>query len=110
MRIKIKYNGRKFPRTLLLRNRKRVSFHSSKLIIDIDEFDALDVLSQNIRISDSVWEFTINQDNKIQDNKIDESEIPESVGEDAEIPDGNDSEDYIPTKYKVKTRKKKKEK
>lgn len=59
MKIKVKYNAARFPRTVNLRGGKKTSFQADRLTLDLDEYDALLLLKSNNRISPERWEFTV---------------------------------------------------
>ena len=60
MSIKIKYNGSRFPRIVVVRGRKMdVSFQRDKKVLELVEYDALYLLSKNQRLNPNKWEFTV---------------------------------------------------
>ena len=67
MRIVIKYNNTRFPRTVPIQGGKKLNFVKDRLILELEEYDALALLNNNNRIKPDVWEFTVI--NVIADNK-----------------------------------------
>jgi hypothetical protein len=57
--IKIHYNGRRFPRVVSLRGGGKISFLPNRLILDLEEYDALYLLKLNNRLTPEKWEFTV---------------------------------------------------
>lgn len=58
-KIGIRYNGKRYPRTVNLRGGSKISFIQGRDIIFLDEYDALYLLKFNSRIQPEKWEFTI---------------------------------------------------
>jgi hypothetical protein len=57
--IRIKYNGRRFPRTISLRKHEKRVFLPGRREIDFDDYEAYALLKGNIRIAPRLWEFNI---------------------------------------------------
>lgn len=57
--VKIRYNGRRFPRTINLRSHKTKVFHPQGRELEFDEYDANLMLRNNIRIGLDSWEFSV---------------------------------------------------
>ena len=58
-KIRVRFNGSRFPRTVSLRGGKKISFHRDRLVLVLDEYDALLLLRSNTRLTPDRWEFTI---------------------------------------------------
>jgi len=58
-KIKIQYNGSRFPRVAALQKGKRKTFQPWKRVIEFDMYDAMYLLTSNNRINPLKWEFTI---------------------------------------------------
>ena len=59
MVISVRFNGRRFPRVVSLRKGGNISFLPDRLVLDLEEYDALYLLKSNNRISPERWEFAI---------------------------------------------------
>ena len=57
--LQIKYNGRRFPRTLVLNGHRVKSFHKDKLVLELEDYDAYSILKSNIRLNPKLWEFNV---------------------------------------------------
>lgn len=58
--LKIRYNGRRFPRTVNLRGRRTpMSFLSNRTVIEFEDYDAYLILRGNTRLDLNRWEFNI---------------------------------------------------
>lgn len=57
--VKIRYNGKRYPRTINLRGGGKISFFNDRNVIALSEYDALYLLKFNSRINPEKWEFTI---------------------------------------------------
>lgn len=57
--LKIRYNGTRFPRVVVLRNHMKKVYHHPKQEIFFDEYDANTVMKNNSRLSPEAWEFSI---------------------------------------------------
>ncbi len=60
--VKIKYNGKRFPRIVNLRGGNRVSFLPNRMILELEEYDAMLLLKSNVRLQPEKWEFSFYQD------------------------------------------------
>jgi len=57
--ISVKYQGRRFPRSVSLRGGGTTSFQPNRLVLTLDEYDALFLLKANNRLTPERWEFTV---------------------------------------------------
>ncbi|RKY32404.1 MAG: hypothetical protein DRP74_02715 [Candidatus Omnitrophota bacterium] len=76
--IKIRYNGRRFPRAVLLENHQRKIFWPERKIIELPDNEAYRLLQGNIKLSYTQWEFEITgvTQDKQEKPKLVISEIP----------------------------------
>lgn len=95
MKIKVKYNGRRFPRVVSLRKGGMKSFHADRVVMELEEYDALFLLKSNTRMKPTRWEFTI---------------VGVDREEKAEVPGGWASGEEPKEKAEKKPKEKKKEK
>lgn len=61
MTVKIRYNGKRFPRTVNLRGGKSRSFLKDRKELELDEYDAMLLLKSNTRLQPTKWEFSVLQ-------------------------------------------------
>ena len=59
MKLIVKYNGNRYPRTVNLRGGLKTAFVNGRDVIEINEYDALLLLTYNHRLMPDKWEFTI---------------------------------------------------
>jgi len=72
MLIKIHYNGRRFPRSVHLRGGGKTSFLPERLTLELEEYDALYLLTLNNRLTPDKWEFAIEEIEKQENIPIKE--------------------------------------
>ena len=71
--LKIRYNGRRFPRIVNMSGRKgTLSFGEDKKELEISNYDANLLMTFNTRLNSSTWEFDVIE--VVKDN--DQSKIP----------------------------------
>src|SRR3990167_6913714 len=59
MAIKLRYNGRRFPRSMSIRGGANKSFTQDRREIELDDYDAYVALKSNSRLTPELWEFSI---------------------------------------------------
>jgi len=85
-KISVRYNGTRYPRTVNKRHGTKVSFFSNRQVLELEEYDALMLLSANQRLMPGKWEFTVEMAVEVATNEeaqelLDkgEAEIPEEA-------------------------------
>lgn len=85
-KIKIKYNGRRFPRIVSIQNGGKMSFQPDRLVLELNEYDALFLLKSNSRLTPDKWAFTV------AEIGFKEPPAPKPVAQEAPIPKKEDIE------------------
>jgi len=58
-KIKVKYNGRRFPKIVQIRGGVNKSFQPGREALVLDEYDALLLLKSNVRLAADKWAMTV---------------------------------------------------
>jgi len=87
-KVRVKYNGSRFPRIVNKRGGTKTSFQVGRLILELEEYDAMLLLKSNIRLDPSRWEFTIASKEDVKGEK----EAAEAKAEAAKAGGGVDLE------------------
>lgn len=59
MPVRIKYNGRRYPRTVSIRGGTSRAFLVDRRELDLDDYDAYVLLKANSRLTPNTWEFNV---------------------------------------------------
>lgn len=78
VKLVIKYNGSRFPRTVALRGGNKVNFTQERNVLELEEYDALLLLKANSRLTANTFQFTVSDvislykepEDKVEDIKI----------------------------------------
>jgi len=58
--LRIKYNGRRFPRIVNMSGRQgTLSFNEDKRVLDVSNYDANLLMTFNTRLNSNIWEFDV---------------------------------------------------
>ena len=83
--LKVRYNGRRFPRTVAIRRQGKKTFLADRKELTLEDYDAYLLLRNNIRISPTLWEFNVVEVVKRfpktikSEDKVSENNSPEEI-------------------------------
>lgn len=90
--IAVKYNGKRFPRTVALRGGGKLCFQPYCKVLELDEYDALLLLKANTRMTPNKFEFTVadimteeSVDDAFGDKDTEEESSPETDEKDKDM-------------------------
>ncbi len=105
--IVVEYFGKRFPRAVILRAGGKQCFHPERTTLELEEYDALMLLKQNIRINPDKFEFSIAA---VIDDSAEDFEAADGQDEKGDDEEGGDisSEGQVQGKKKIKIKNKNK--